>query len=403
MSRAGRVAGFAIIPLAGIISPLLALPAVTTSFGAGGWASLAVGLAAGAMAATVLEMGWGWNGPMRVARATTRAAKTYLAVALASRAIVLPFVLLAGFLVAWLVAPTHRLEAGLVAVGASLQGLNAAWYFIGRGAPWTAVATDAAPRAGGAAIAAIAIAQFGAPLVMYPIVGLVVPAIFAVLAPLVSQRVTPRLLTRFSAPRLRVVIRSQSQIALARLLSALYMQAPTLVVAGIAPLQTAATFSAGDRLARMGLSGVAPLPNLFQNWVGSVSSRSQRLTRARKAVLWNAVGGLSFGLIFFLAGPFAVEIVFARSVTLAPHDAAIVGVMIAVVCTSRATGGLLLVVSGSQRVLLSSTIAGALTGISLIIPLTLTIGISGAFIAVTASEVVVLGTQIWFAQKSETP
>jgi len=168
---------------------------------------------------------------------------------------------------------------------------------------------------------------------------------------------------------------------------------PVILVAGVASVSQVALFAGGDRLARMALSGAAPIPNMFQRWVGAAPRRADRLKRAFRAVGVNLGLGIALGLAFLWGAPLAAQFVFSGTVSIALLDAAILAGMIAVVVVSRSVGGIALVAAGGQMGLLTSAIAGAVVGLPLISTLALAGGATGAFLGVLLSELAVLTVQ----------
>jgi len=387
-----RILGFALVPLLGVITPLIALPAVTSEFGATAWAAIAVATAVGGMLGAAVELGWSWNGPMRVARASSNARRQHLSWAYSTRIFAFMPLATIGGVIAYLIAPDYRTESALVAVAATASGLSLSWFFVGLGKPWRIVYLDAIPRVACVAASAIML-RSGAELWVYPVLGSLLPAISL---PLLTLRVAGVRFRHFrgqSVPRLWLVMVSQFRVTAARVVSTTYMQFPVILVSGFAPVSQVAIFAGGDKLARMALSGMSPIPSMFQRWVGSEPSRTSRLRRAYRAIAINLGVGLLVGTAFVIAGPPASRFVFSGTADIALVDAVILSAMIAVVAVSRAVGGIGLVAAGGQLGLLSSAVCGAAIGLPLILVLTIIGGATGAFFGVLLSEMVVLATQ----------
>jgi O-antigen/teichoic acid export membrane protein len=399
-SQVIRVLGFALIPITSAVAPLVALPSITREYGSEGWAAIAVGLATGTVAAAAAELGWGWNGPLRVARASARSRQRTLALAATTRFFAMIILAPAAAVLAYFFSPTYAWAAAVAGAGASMLGLSMLWYFIGTGRPWLGILLDSAPRLV-FAVGAATVIGLGHPLWLYGFIALIVPSLLAPGLALAYERVRPADLARFNPSRIFRVVAAQGRVSVARTLSAGYIGVPVLLVGMVAPVQQLATFAAGDRVARMVLSGLTAAPNAFQRWVGQPSVPKERRKRAARAVAANACIGLAAGALSALLLPSAVDILFSKTVTLRWPEAAVLGGLIATVATSRAVGGIALAVAARQGALLASTIVGLVVGFPLVWYLGTFYGALGAFVAVLAAEAAVLTIQIaaWLMPK----
>lgn len=392
MNHVRRILGFSLIPLFGIVSPLIALPAITSRFGAAAWATIALSTAVGGVLATAVELGWSWNGPMRLARAGVRSQRRQIAWAVATRATVLIPAIPIAIIATLLVASGYEVEGVGVALASTAAGMNLSWVFVGLGRPWLLVLLDAVPKLVAVAVAAWLL-HVGFDLWVYPVVGLLAPAL---LLPVVVACIVGVRASDFQGLSLLRVIRvagSQARVTLARVISTTYMQLPVVLFSLVSSVDQTALFAGGDRLARMTLSGVAPLPSMFQQWVGSANTGAARRRRAWRAVLVNVGVGLFAALCFAIFAPLASAFVFSNTATLDYGDAVLLGLMIAVVVASRAVGGLALVAAGKHTGLLSSAICGAVVGLPLILVLGPRFGATGGYIATLAAESAVLVAQ----------
>lgn len=303
-----------------------------------------------------------------------------------------PLALLAA-IAAYFVSPSFRLESALTAIGATAFGLSSAWYFIGTGAPFKLFRLDALPRLLGVALSAIAMIG-GVGLGVYPLVGLILPSLMAPLLASLSvklRRADWDFARRIGNPQ---ILRSQWHAVVARSASSLYISLPAGIVAIVAP-QALVMFSAADRLQRMFLSVLSAVPNALQGWVGKPETRDGRIARARTAILMNAGFGIVAGGIFVLASPVASKLIFSGVATI-PYDLALLcGVLIAVVCTSRATGNLGLVAARRIGYVAVSAIAGSLVGLPMILILSAYAGAAGAITGAIIAELTVLMVQVF--------
>ncbi len=384
---------YGLIPLLSAVSPLIALPAITDRYGGAAWVGIAVGQSLGAAAATVIELGWGLNGPQRVARMSSWAAHTSLVLSMRTKVMaLLPFALIAAC-VAYAVAPSFRWEAALVAFGASATALSAAWWYLGRSRPVALVAADSVPRMLGMVVAGVLIAA-GGPLWLYAVVGLILPTAFASgIALLISSRDSGRRATHFRTRLLVRVIRHQAQALTARVASAGYIALPIALVS-IASPNSVAVFAAGERLMRMGLSAMSIIPNAMQGWVGRPSNGAERWVRAKRAVVVNLGIGVVAGVLFGVLAPPVSSVVFSGTATIPSSLAWIFSIVVVVVTVSRATGGLALVSLRRIGAYAASAVAGAVVGVPAILGLAVVLGAPGGALGEVAAETVVLCTQV---------
>lgn len=384
--------GFALIPLMNAVVPLLALPAVTSSYGKPAWEAIAVGQSIGAGVASVAELGWGLIGPQRVARQSARVVAGFASLSLSSRVLVLSPLSLIGALVSALVVDQDRLLGALTALGASTLALSLAWVFVGLGQPWQVLSTETGVRLA-AALLTVTLLETGASPLVYPAVGLVLPGLVApALGLLVLRRRSLGRIPRFTASQAVRALLLQRAATGTRAASAVYIALPVAIVGVVSP-SSAAVFGAGERLLRFALSGLAAVPAIFQKWIGSPKTFIQRRSRAVTAIGVNALIGLVSGLAFFALAPLFSEFLLSGVATITTGQAALLGCLVAIVVTSRATGGLALVAVGDVKALARSAVIGACAGLPAIALLAYFFGVKGAILGELFAESMVLGYQ----------
>lgn len=379
-----------LLPFLSAFAPVLLVPVVTSRFGPEGWGSYAVGQSIGAAAAVIVELGWGLTGTQRVARQAPEHRRRTLAFAGATQAMALPPVLVACAVVALVVAPRDAPVVAAIAAAACLGSVNGVWYFIGQGRPVDVLRADVAPKVGAMGLGALAV-TLGASIWTIP----AALCIGALSAQACTVRVTGLGRPDFRSCTLRRILhlqRAQASALAARALSATYIALPTALVALAAP-PAVPVFAAADRLQRWVLTGLQPLPNTMQSWVGTPGERRRRVRRALAGVAVAAVVGIVVGAAFALAAPAASTVMFAGRLRVPESFALLGGMLIAVVCTSRATGGLLLVAVGAIPSITVSALAGCLVGAPVILGAASAWGAGGALAGVAATEGVVLTVQ----------
>lgn len=391
-SRWGRGLGFVIVPMMSIASPLLAIPAITSHFGAAGWSAVAIGQSMGASFAVIVELGWGLTGPQRVARQSARMREQTLGVALVTKMLILlPLIVIASFF-SFFLSASFQWESAAVAAGAATYGLNNNWYYIGTGASSKILLSDAIPRllcVGGCALAIL----LGGPLFLYPFIAVLLPSLIGVVLIIRMEKLTINHLRGMTSRRILLIFRCQGVALGGRALSAMYMSLPVTLVSLVSP-QTVAVFSAIERLQRIGLQILSAVPNMMQTWVGEASNALEKRHRAIRTIYYNAAFGFVSGLVFTLVVPTIAHLIFAGQISVPMQFAGISGVLIFVICTSRASGSIALVALNRVKLVLVSAAAGAVVGIPSILLGAKVFGTIGALSGEVLAEVVVLAIQI---------
>ncbi|ROP65158.1 MULTISPECIES: hypothetical protein [unclassified Curtobacterium] len=319
-------------PLLGSLAPLVVIPAVTSQYGAAGWASVAVALSVGLAGAVIGELGWVVVGPQKVSRDRAAASGLYER-ALASRLVAVGVLALPVAVASGTLAHEHRTAAVLLGLGILGGALSPSWYWTGLGRPATILLVEALPRMTLALSAAGAIA-LGAPLESYGAALCAAAALTVLLsARTAGVRAWPSRAAFRAAPS---TARSQSVVMLGRTISTLYRALPAALLAGVAP-GAVATFSAVDRPLRMGLQFLAVVPQRLQTWVG-VEDQVIARRRAVQVVLMNIGLGAAAGVLVLAAMPTFVAVLFTGVVAVDGALAAIAGLLVAVVCAARGFG-----------------------------------------------------------------
>lgn len=395
MRRLLRFSAFLLVPALSAVTPLIAIPAITATAGATGWEAYALGLAIGSAACTLVELGWPLTGPQRVAAELPGHRWVTLISSVRTRLLALivlaPLAMgLAGVLT-WNVSADYVATAVLMALASTTTGLSGNWYFIGVGRPLRILTADALPKAVLIVAASMAVLA-GAPLEVVP-AGYLLAATISPIASLLLARHERESVARFTLADDLRVIRLQRSAMGARSISALYIALPVTLVALFAPAALA-TFAAAERLMRMALTILQAVPNMLQNWLGSAISPAERRHRVLRSIALNSAIGLASGLAFTLVTPWASNLLFSGTVEVEWQLAALAGVVLALVCVSRATGSLALVRYGWVNAITASALAAAIVGVPMICLLAAIAGAAGAFVGEILAEVTAISVQV---------
>lgn len=383
-----------IIPGLSAVTPLLVYPMMTLRHGAAGFTAVAAGMAVGLTIAAVCELGWGVLGPQRVARSDPRTHQDLLRSSLATKGTALLIGIPLAVLLTAFVVHDHHISAMVTAAGCALTALTPNWYLIGLNRPLRILFTDTLPKI--ATNVAVAGALFlGAPLVIYG-----VGAIITSMIPLAGLMLLER---RSLLPRRKDfvdgfgVIRSQGTLTIGRAVTVTYTSLPVALTTTFAP-SSAALFAATDRILRMGLTVIAAIPSRFQSYLG-VSDADLRRIRIRHALLVNAALGISAGVVFFFATPWAMEIFFTGTISSNISLNLVMAGIASLVCMSRGYG-LCIVAKGLTHRTLWFTGTSAVVCLVLIMTLTPPLGALGTGLAILIGEAAGLIVQMVLVHRS---
>lgn len=352
----------------------------------------------------LVELGWGLNGPVRVSRANQKARQSIYALSILTKLITILPTATASALVAWLISPEYRLESALAAVAATSLGMSPAWFFIGRGKPFTILLTDAIPKVA-VSIAAATVITFGGALLVYPI-GLLLAALVSPILGAHFAKMNRYDLRRFHLRHLFKAIWYQALALRGRAASALYISLPVTIIGAVSP-ESVVMFSAAERLQRMYLSVFQSVPSSLLPWVSSSTDRTERRTRALRSIWLNLIVGIFAAWIFAACSPMASELLFSGVATIPWGVSLICAVIILFTCLSRATGGIALVSFHKISAISDSATLGALIGIPGVAILGAYFGTIGGLLGMTIAELSVLLYQVvatrWALRLYEAP
>lgn len=385
------------VPLLNAVSPLLALPAITASFGGSAWAAVAVGQSLGGTAGVIVELGWGLSGSQRVARMSARNRANAFGVSLVAKAIVGVPVIGAAVAVAVLLAPDgHALVTAGVAAAAAIAMFSGAWIFIGILKPRLFLYTEVLPRAALIAVSAVAI-DAGGPLWAYP-AALLLAAVSAPLAGGLVLGLRFRDFTTLSPRRLVRVIGFQRTALSSSVFSSVYISLGT-TIATLGSVNATLLFASVDRLQRMLQQFMRTQSFFFKGWVGREVEPGLRVHRAVRASMASAAVGVVCGLLFAVTAPWFADLVFSGTVRVPTLAAVIAGISIAIICTTMSTGPVLLVSLGRVRAIATSAAVGAAVGLPGIFFGAMIFGGTGALAGQLVAEASVLIVQLAAARR----
>lgn len=393
MGQLRQLALYVLIPAAGLMSPLLVIPAVTSRFGAGGWTSMALAQALGGAAAVAGQIGWGVAGPQRVAGMSAADGVAQYRLSLTSRPIVvLPAVLLVA-IASYLLAAHDSAAAAVLAGGTAAQAMSPQWYFVGTGRPVAVLWSESLPKILLALLSALAL-RAGAPFITFSLLTcLSVPVMLLVGRRLIGPDSTPGPSDWSAAP---ATARSQLVMGSGLMINVLYIGLPVSIVQVVAPAATP-VFAATERLMRMGASVLHSIPARLQSWIGSAppNERALRIRRAQRICL--SVGIFS-GVAYAALAPTISRLVFSGEVDIPYPVAAASGLLLAVICTTMGLG-LAMVATGQANLITAATIPAAVVALAGVGPMARWHGPAGGVIAEVTAELAGVGVQWYFLRR----
>ena len=387
MGRFWKFAQYLIIPMVGAASPLLAIPAIAGSYGAEGWATVAIGQGVGGVGAVFVELAWGLTGPQLIARTTSRERLRVFVLANACKGLIFLSVAPLCFATSYLIDSFEPITCGLAAVSVAATGMSPGWYFLGTGEPGKILICETIPRVLLVLASSVAI-MLGGWLTLNPISALV-SALVALTLSLHFIKRPAYAWRRISFSEVFATIRGQLGGLAARGVSAVYISLPIPIV-GIVNPGIVPEFSAIDRVLRLMLVVLQAVPNSFQQWIGVRPNDSRLGRQIWLVVALNSIIGLAVGVSFSLAGPWIVSVLFRNTIQASYMACAIGGLIVASVCASRATGGLGLVRLNLISNLMISAVVGACVGVVGLLAISPYLGVVGALVAELFAEVAVL-------------
>lgn len=385
----GQVSWYTAAMLANSSIGLLVVPVTIYIAGADEWGAIAVGQSIGSIATIFVALGWGYNGPSLVARASAVERRQIAINSLIARSIAAPVIVAAAAVVAWNLAPTIPLAAVVACVTVSLGGLGMAWYFIGEGQPKKMFLFDGVPRWAGnlLGVAALFVWHDIYAFLWIQMAGGVLSSLIATVAVVSSgPPVPPGTWGVRSAFR---GVKSQLYAGVTVITATSFASLPTIVIAALAPASVP-IYALGERLIRFALMSITPFLQWAQGWVPKSSPERPQTWRIKRATRASYLLAVPMGLMVALLGPFAGQLLSAGVLELPLALTIPLGVAVAMSTISRIVGMACLLALGAERSVAFSAVLGAAIGTPLLFILVASAGSTGAAASLALSEVAVV-------------
>jgi hypothetical protein len=367
---------------------LLLIPIIASVSGASGWASAALGQSLGAAAATILQYGWGFMGPTMLVGLDAEQRARLLWVGILSRLVVACALVPVAVTAAVLLAPAGRENlAALTAVAGGVFGLSSLWFFVGTGRPGLAARYETIPRVGALLMAAVVV-LLTRNVMWYPVVFLVgqTAAVVTLTARLASVS-----FSRATWAAAFQALKDQRAAAATDVIVAVAQSLPVSILAGVAPAALP-PFAAGDRVQKLGQSGIQPLFNAFQGWVSEGAHAEQRI-RMRTAVRITFLCGATAGLAVAAGLPLFGHVLFAGKISVGYAVSVPTGLTLALYSLSSAVNFNVLAPAARAGSILRSTAAAALVVTAGMFTLPPLLGAAGGALSMAASQLAAVCVQ----------
>jgi O-antigen/teichoic acid export membrane protein len=391
MASLARLASFALTVGLGTIVGLVSIPVITGVAGAQLWAVQAMAQSVSIMFGILVAFGWGTTGPSMVA-STDKALRPQLFLdSLVSRGYL--FLIAAPAMAATMIVlqPEHVLLVVLASIAYLLPFLGGNWYFIGEAKPKRLFFLDALPQFSGTLIG-LAVLALTRDIVWLVATQLLFNVLTLTITCLVIiQSSEAEIAANFSAREAFRRLAHQRHGVVTAATGSLYVNLPLVAINLFLPAQLGVYLMA-DRIFRYGVLALSPVLQFIQGWIpeGGPENLKHRLQRsAQVAPLLGFLGGMGI----FILGPLASAILSNGQVIFPSFLSAAVGLMFFSVAVSQILGLACLVSLGQGKILVQSTVLGAVCGAPVIVLAALFTDVTGVAWAVAVSEILVAAYQ----------
>lgn len=391
-----RLLGFtggygASVIISGIIS-IGVLPAIILFAGEAVWAEIAIAQGVAGFAYVLVIYGWGVTGPTDVASLEPGERGKYYLDSLVSRAWLLLVVLPPAIVLALLFGSAYPWVTAFTVVTGLVSGLSGAWFFVGEGSPGRYFFLDLVPKSIGTLTGAGLLMITNEALWFILVQGLGAVSALILTTGSIAKRY-PGWARDLSARSAFARLSGQTAAVAMSATSAVYVNLPILIVGAFAGTQVTAAYALAERILRFGLMATRPIVQVSQSYVPSKPAGEQ----ARRALVVTKIAvvtGIAGATAYAVATPWIVDLFSGSGLDISFALSIPLGLALGAMLVSQITGFACLTAFGLTRALATSTIAGAVSGAALLVPLMLLFGTPGIAAGLAVSEIVVLVVQV---------
>ena len=383
-----RLVAFGSLPFLSALSPLIVIPALTSSLGASGWAALAIGQSIGLFVWVVVGSGWGIVGPPLAARTTASILPSLYRASFTQRLVMMLPASSLGAALAYFLAPIHPAASAAMVPATAVWALGPAWYLTAIGhAPAIAI-FDTIPKLTASVMAVVALTLVPSAWTYPAILGGV--GTLAIIA--ASWRYSAGA-TGWEWQEAMRHMRQQALLVASRMATAGYSTLTVPLVAITAPSAVAA-FAAADRLRTFGAVGISAISAGFVGWIyqeGQANGRRQRLA------FWCVTcTGVIVAAGMMVLAPLAEQTLFSGTVSMGTANVSVQAVTLVVVSVASTLTFHYLSAWGRQNDVAVAALVGSTVGIPSILLLSYFWGAVGGAGGLLIAELTV--TSVLFAR-----
>lgn len=375
--HAKRLIGFSVLPALSLLASVILLPLISRSYGATGWATLALGQSVGAITSVVVGLAWPIIGGNQIALATgATERRTIYRISVYSRLALLIVVFPLAVAIVLAFSTSYSWEAVLFMTGIAFNGLSASWYFSGTGTPKYLIVNEGLTRMAAYLLSAVGLLG-GLGLWWY---AGVMAFSGLVMAALNWARIMGRepLWVADSWAAAKSAIRSQLVGTVSRLGQAAFSYGGVTLVAIFAH-GSLGTFAAADQLQKAANNALAVVPMSFVSWVGQPGRG--RAKRSGYVLLFIAALCIAVLIVWLAIAPLVVTFLFSGGVRLSATETLLVGLIVIFFLFARSAELLALVPAGKTPLIYKVNNCTSLAGVALIVAGAVAYGTVGALAA----------------------
>ena len=377
--------------VSGIIS-IAVLPAIIILAGETAWAEIAVAQGVAGFAYVLVIYGWGVTGPTTVAALAPAERGRFYLDSLVSRSWLFLVVLPPAIVIALFFSREYPALVALTVVTGVGSALSGAWFFVGEASPGRYFVIDTIPKSIGTLAGAGLLFLTHDALWFIVVQGLGSAAAIALSTADIARRY-PGWARDFGPRNAFARLSGQGAAVAMSATSAVYVNLPILIVGFFAGTQATAAYALAERLMRFALMATRPVVQVAQSYVPS-PDRQEQIRRARLVTMVGIGMGVLGGLAYAIAMPSIVTLFSGSGLEISYGLSVPLGLALGAMLVSQITGFACLTAFGLTRALATSTIAGAVSGAILLVPLMLIFGTPGIAAGLALSEIIVLVVQL---------
>lgn len=366
------------------------------------WASAAVGQSIGVMATIIIGYGWALSGPAIIARASPQEYVTIVAESWRTRLVILGPTLVLACLGCYFLVPNGANQYSILGIiSTGLLGLRLNWFLIGKRKPFILLYWETFPRIIGLILGVFLMFEFNN--MAMALIGQICGAVGGVILCSLWIRKYIEPYSDLEHPPVKSIkhnLLTHRFGMAAATVSAIYSSGPLLMLGYTAPIAVG-PYAVMDRLTKQLFTAASPLIDALRGWVPHRDLSVLR-SRARATVVGSLFTSAVIGAALAIWVSPLVNWLSAGQVNPDRWAAILFGLTFAMSIFSSVVGQVVLVSLDMTRKLFHNGLIGSVIGLLLVIPMSLSLGMHGVFLALCCGHAVVI-TSNTFAIRGSSP